>query len=64
MIGRVSHYDVALLIHLVGAIGFFAGIALAAAAMGAARRRTRPKEIAVVLALVRWGVVPSSPSPR
>jgi uncharacterized membrane protein len=57
MIGRVSHYDVALLMHLVGAIGFFAGIALAAAAMGAARRRERPSEIAAVLALARWGVV-------
>ena len=64
MIGRVSHYDVALLMHLVGAIGFLAGIAVAAAAMGAARRKERPSEIASVLALARWGVVPSPPSPR
>jgi hypothetical protein len=64
MIGRVSHYDVALLVHLAGALGFFAGIAPAAAAMGAARRRERPSEIAAVLALARWGVAPSPPSPR
>jgi uncharacterized membrane protein len=57
MIGRVSRYDVALLMHLVGAIGFFAGIALAAAAMGAARGKERPSEIAAVLALARWGVL-------
>jgi len=64
MIGRLSHHDVALLMHLAGAIGFFAGIAPAAAAMGAARRRERPSEVAVVLALARWGFVPAPPSPR
>jgi uncharacterized membrane protein len=57
MIGRVSRYDVALLLHLVGAIGFFAGIGLAAAAFTAARRSDRPSQIAAVLVLARWGVL-------
>lgn len=57
MIGRVSRYDVALLLHLAGAIGFFAGIAIAAAAFAAARRTERPSQMAAVLVLARWGVL-------
>jgi uncharacterized membrane protein len=53
----VTSYDVALLLHLVGAIAFFAGVAIAAAAHLSARRLGRPGEIAAVLGLARTGVV-------
>jgi uncharacterized membrane protein len=53
----VTSYDTALLVHLVAAIGFFAGITLAAAAHSAALRRERPGEIAAVLGLARTGVI-------
>lgn len=53
----MSRYDVALLMHLVGVIMFFAGIALAAVAFGSAMRRTLPSEIAAVLAHARIGVI-------
>ena len=53
----VTSYDLALLLHLVGAIGFFSGLAIAAAAHLAALRRDRPGEIAAVLALARTGVL-------
>ena len=53
----MTSYDLALLSHLVAAIGFFAGIAIAAAAQLGALRRERPGEIAAVLALARTGVV-------
>lgn len=50
-------YEWALLLHLVGAIAFFAGIAVAAVADAAARRRRRPSEVAAVLGTARAGVV-------
>lgn len=53
----MSSYVLALLIHLIGAIGFFSGLAVAAAAQEAARRRARAGEVAAVLALARVGVV-------
>jgi uncharacterized membrane protein len=53
----VTSYDLALLLHLVAVIGFFAGMALAAAAQVAAGARRRPGEIAAVLALARMGVL-------
>jgi uncharacterized membrane protein len=53
----VSRYDVALLLHLTGVIGYFAGIVLAAAAFASARRLQRPAEIAAVLRLARSGVL-------
>jgi hypothetical protein len=51
----VTAYDLALLLHLVAVIGFFAGMALAAAAQVAAWGRSRPGEIAAVLSLARTG---------
>jgi uncharacterized membrane protein len=57
MIRPVSRYDVALLLHLAGVIGYFAGIVLAAAAFMSARRLERPAEIAAVLRLARSGVL-------
>ena len=53
----MTSYDLALLLHLAGAIGFFAGMALAAAAQVAAWARSRPGEIAAVLSLARTGVI-------
>lgn len=53
----MSSYRLALLVHLLGAIGFFSGLAVAAAAQAAAQRRERAGEIAAVLALARGGVV-------
>ena len=50
-------YQWALLLHLVGAILFFAGLAVAAVGQAAARRRARPTEIAVLLGTARWGVL-------
>lgn len=49
--------DVALFFHLLGALLFFAGIAIAGTAFEAARRRERPDEIALLLRLTRNGVM-------
>ena len=43
--------------HLVGAILFFAGLAVAVVGQSAARRRARPSEVSVLLRSARWGVV-------
>jgi uncharacterized membrane protein len=53
----VTVYEWALLLHLVGAIAFFAGIAVAAVAETAARRRRRPSEVAAILGTARSGVL-------
>lgn len=53
----MSSYDLALLLHLVAVIGFFAGMAIAAAAQLASWRRERPGEIAAVLGVARTGVL-------
>jgi uncharacterized membrane protein len=50
-------YNVALVLHLLGALTFVAGIVLAGAAFEAARRRERPAEIALLLGLTRIGVL-------
>lgn len=50
-------YNVALVLHLLGALTFVAGIVLAGAAFEAARRRRRPAEIALLLSLTRIGVL-------
>ena len=50
-------YQWALLLHLVGAILFFAGLAVAAVGQAAARRRARPTEIALHLGTARRGVL-------
>lgn len=47
--------DVALFLHLAGALGFVAGIVLAGVAFESARRRRGPSEIALLLGLARWG---------
>ncbi len=47
----------ALFFHLVGAFLFVGGLLVAAVAFEAARRRTEPAEIALLLGLSRWGVV-------
>jgi uncharacterized membrane protein len=49
--------DVALFLHLVGVVTLFAGMAVAAVALAAARRRERASEIALLLGLTRVGVV-------
>jgi uncharacterized membrane protein len=49
-------YEAALFFHLVGAILFFAGLAVAAVGQAAARRRTRPSEVALLLRSARVGV--------
>jgi uncharacterized membrane protein len=48
--------NVALFFHLVGALLFVAGIAVAGVAFEAARRRERPAEIALLLGIARAGV--------
>lgn len=53
----MTSYDYALLFHLVAVIGFFAGVAVAAAAQLGALHRDRPGEIAAVLGLARTGVI-------
>jgi len=46
-----------LFFHNLGALTFFAGIAVAGSAFEAARRRESPAEIALLLGLTRVGVV-------
>ena len=50
-------YNVALVLHLLGAITFVAGIVVAGVAFEAARRRTQPAEIALLLSITRFGVL-------
>ena len=49
-------YEWALLLHLLGVVAYFAGLAVAAVGLLAARRRTTQAEIAALLATARWGV--------
>jgi uncharacterized membrane protein len=49
--------ELALFFHLLGALLFVAGIAVAGVAFEAARRRSRPAEIALLLGLTRIGVL-------
>ena len=53
---RVSEFDWALLLHLVGVVLLFSGMAVAAVAHEGARRRDRPGEVAALLGLTRAGV--------
>lgn len=53
---ELSSYEWALFFHIVGAIIFFAGMAVAGIALEAARKRVRPSEVALLLRLTRWGV--------
>ncbi len=50
-------YNIALVLHLLGALAFVAGIVLAGVAFEAARRRQRPAEITLLLSLTRFGVL-------
>jgi uncharacterized membrane protein len=50
-------YETALFLHLLGALLFVAGIVVAGVAFEAARRRSRPAEIALLLGLTRIGVL-------
>jgi hypothetical protein len=52
----MSWTDVAVLLHLAGAIAFFSGMAVAAAAQLAGSRRTVPGEVAAALSVARTGV--------
>jgi uncharacterized membrane protein len=49
--------EVALFLHLLGVVMLFAGMAVAAVGLEAARRRERSEEIALLLGLTRIGVV-------
>ena len=57
-------YEWAFFFHLVGAILFFAGLAVAAVEQATARRRTRPSEVALLLRIARWSVVMWAPGRR
>ena len=50
-------YNVALVLHLLGAITFVAGIVVAGVAFEAARRRPQPADIALLLSITRFGVL-------
>lgn len=50
-------YNVALVLHLLGAITFVAGIVVAGVAFEAARRRREPREVALLLSITRVGVL-------
>jgi len=52
----MSTTEIALFFHLLGALSFVAGIVVAGVAFEAARRRTEPSEIALLLGLTRAGV--------
>ncbi|MGH2871033.1 MAG: DUF2269 family protein [Solirubrobacteraceae bacterium] len=49
-------YNVALFLHLLGALLFVAGIVLVGVAFESARRSPRPAEVALLLSLARWGL--------
>lgn len=53
----VNTYNVVLFLHLLGAIAFFAGIALAGAGFELARRRRGAGEVAVLLGVARVGAI-------
>ncbi len=50
-------YQWLLFFHLLGAVLFFSGSAVAAVGQLTAMRRTRPSEVALLLGLTRWGVL-------
>lgn len=53
----MSTLQIALLLHIVAAIVYFAGLILATAALGSAQRLGRPSTIAAVLGLSRVAVI-------
>jgi uncharacterized membrane protein len=48
--------NVALFLHIAGALLFVSGVFVAGVGFESARRRERPAEIALLLGLTRWGV--------
>lgn len=54
---HVGSYQVVLVLHLLGAFTFVAGIVLAAGVFEVARRRPEPAEIALLLSATRLGVL-------
>lgn len=57
MVVDSTTYNVALVLHLLGAITFVAGIVVAGVAFEAARRRPQPADIALLLSITRFGVL-------
>lgn len=53
----MSAFEVALFLHVIGAMAFVAGTVLAGVAFEAARRRTSAGEVALLLSLARAGAV-------
>ena len=53
----MSSYEAALFLHVLGAVLFFSGMAVAGAGYLAAARRERPSEIALLLGMTRAGVL-------
>lgn len=53
----MSTFEVALFLHVIGAMAFVAGAVVAGVAFEAARRRTRVGEVALLLSLARAGAV-------
>ncbi len=53
----MTGYQIGILAHLIGVILFFAGVAIAAVVVSAARSRENPSEIALVLGLARHGAI-------
>ena len=53
----MSSYEAALFLHILGAVLFFSGMAVAGAGYLAAVRRERPSEIALLLGVTRAGVL-------
>jgi uncharacterized membrane protein len=49
--------ELALFLHLAGALAFVAGVVVAGGALESARRRERPDEIALLLGPARWGAL-------
>jgi uncharacterized membrane protein len=49
--------EAALFLHLLGVVTLFAGMAVAAVGLEAARRRERPQDVALLLGVTRIGVV-------
>ena len=53
----MTGYQIGILAHLIGVILFFAGVAIAAVVVSAARSRENPSEIALILGLARHGAI-------
>ena len=53
----MTEFHIALFFHLLGAFSLVAGLVVAAVAFETARRRTTPREIALLLGLSRIGVL-------